>query len=233
MPEDLLAPITKAHAVTVHRQDRPMAYEDMAAAIHDKHGLLCMITDRLDQALLDGAPQLKVIANFGVGYNNIDVAAATRRNIRVTNTPGVLTDATADLTIALILAVGRRMVQGDRHTRQGNFRFWAPFHFLGRGISGKTLGIIGMGRIGAAVAKRAAGFDMPVLYHNRHRLSPQTERDLGARYADLEDLLSRSDFVSLHVPSHWGDGSSYRRRAAGCDETGCLPDQYGTGSCGG
>ncbi len=200
LPEDLLAPVAQAHAVTVHRHHRPMAYDDIASAIHDKHGLLCMITDRVDQALLDRAPQLKVVANFGVGYNNIDAAAAAKRRIPVTNTPGVLTDATADLAFALILALGRRLVQGDRHTRQGKFRFWAPFYFLGSGVSGKTLGIVGMGRIGAAVAKRAAGFGMPVLYHNRHRLDRETERALGVRYCTLEALLAQSDFVSLHVP---------------------------------
>jgi glyoxylate reductase len=200
LPEDLLAPISQVHTLSVHRHDHPMAYADIASAIGDKDGLLCMITDRVDRHLLDKAPRLKVIANFGVGYNNIDVAEASKRHIMVTNTPDVLTDATADLTFALILSVGRRVVHGDRHTRQGKFRYWAPFHFLGAEITGKTLGIIGMGRIGAAVAKRAAGFDMPVRYHNRRRLPSETERALGVDYADMETLLSRADFVSLHVP---------------------------------
>jgi glyoxylate reductase len=200
LPEDLLAPISQVHTLSVHRHDHPMAYADIASAIGNKDGLLCMITDRVDRHLLDKAPRLKVIANFGVGYNNIDVAEASKRHIMVTNTPDVLTDATADLTFALILSVGRRVVHGDRHTRQGKFRYWAPFHFLGAEITGKTLGIIGMGRIGAAVAKRAAGFDMPVRYHNRRRLPSETERALGVDYADMETLLSRADFVSLHVP---------------------------------
>jgi glyoxylate reductase len=200
LPEDLLVPISQVHTLSVHRHDHPMAYADIASAIGNKDGLLCMITDRVDRHLLDKAPRLKVIANFGVGYNNIDVAEASKRHIMVTNTPDVLTDATADLTFALILSVGRRVVHGDRHTRQGKFRYWAPFHFLGAEITGKTLGIIGMGRIGAAVAKRAAGFDMPVRYHNRRRLPSETERALGVDYADMETLLSRADFVSLHVP---------------------------------
>jgi glyoxylate reductase len=191
LPEDLLVPISQVHTLSVHRHDHPMAYADIASAIGNKDGLLCMITDRVDRHLLDKAPRLKVIANFGVGYNNIDVAEASKRHIMVTNTPDVLTDATADLTFALILSVGRRVVHGDRHTRQGKFRYWAPFHFLGAEITGKTLGIIGMGRIGAAVAKRAAGFDMPVRYHNRRRLPSETERALGVDYADMETLLSR------------------------------------------
>jgi glyoxylate reductase len=118
----------------------------------------------------------------------------------VTNTPGVLTDATADITMALILAVGRRVVEGDQYTRRGKFRFWAPFHFLGHEITGKTLGIVGMGRIGAAVARRAAGFNMSVVYHNRRRLSEQEEASLGAGYVDFKTLLQQSDFVSIHVP---------------------------------
>ena len=200
LPDDVLAPVARTHTVTVHRHDRPMPYEAIRAGIGDIHGLLCMITDRVDQALLDQAPQLKIVANFGVGYNNIDGSAATARDILVTNTPGVLTDATADVALALILAVGRRVVQGDGYTRRGDFQYWAPFHFLGSEITGKTLGLVGMGRIGAAVAKRAAGFDMSVVYHNRRRLSPEREHALGVRYADMDTLLAQSDFVSLHVP---------------------------------
>ncbi len=200
LPEDLIRKLSRSLAVTVHEEDRPMESDALRAALGDKHGLLCMITDPVDASLLDGAPRLEMIANFGVGYNNIDVAAATDRGIMVSNTPGVLTDATADVTMALILAVGRRLVEADRHTRQGRFRFWAPYYFLGHEVSGKTLGIVGLGRIGAAVARRAIGFDMPVLYHNRNRLSSDAERKLGVAYADLDHLLGRADFVSLHVP---------------------------------
>ncbi len=200
LPGDIAAPLSDRFDVTVHRQDRPMERQALLEAMRGKHGLLCMITDQVDEELLALAPGLKMVANFGVGFNNIDVAAATARGIPVANTPGVLTDATADLTLALILAVGRRVVEGDAFTRQGRFRFWAPFYFLGHEITGKTLGLIGMGRIGAAVARRAAGFDMPVLYHNRNRLSREEEAAMGARYADLDTLLQQSDFVSLHVP---------------------------------
>lgn len=200
LPGDIMAPLVARHEVVMHTEDRPMASDAILAAIGDKQGLLCMITDPVDRELLAKAPQLKIVANFGVGFNNIDVAAATDQGIRVTNTPGVLTDATADLTLALILALGRRVVEGDQHTRDGRFKFWAPFYFLGHEISGKTLGIVGLGRIGKAVARRAAGFNMPVLYHNRKQLSPGQENRFGARYADLDTLLQQADFITLHVP---------------------------------
>lgn len=200
LPDDLAAPLKAQFDVTMHTQNRPMGRDALLESVRGVHGLLCTITDAIDAALLDQAPDLKIIANFGVGYNNIDVNAATARGIMVTNTPGVLTDATADLAMALILAVGRRVVEGDKYTRRGKFQFWAPFHFLGSEITGKTLGIIGMGRIGAAVARRAAGFTMPVIYHNRRRLPEKEERALGARYVDLQTLLEQADFVSLHTP---------------------------------
>jgi glyoxylate reductase len=172
----------------------------LLGSISDKDGLLCMITDTIDEELLQKAPHLKMIANYGVGFNNIDLEAATRRSIWVSNTPGVLTDATADTTFALILAVARRVVEGDRITREGKFRFWAPFHFLGRQVSGKMLGIIGMGRIGQAVARRAAGFNMHVIYQSRRRIDSEEERVLGATFVDMDTLISTSDFISLHVP---------------------------------
>jgi len=200
LPDAIMADIETTCAVVPNRADHPMPREAILQQIEGKDGLLCMITDTVDPELLDRAPGLKIIANYGVGFNNIDVAAATRRGIPVTNTPGVLTDATADITFALILAVGRRVVAGDRYTREGRFQFWAPLHFLGSEISEKTLGIIGMGRIGQAVAKRAAGFDMPLLYSGRKRLPNEIERALKATYTDMETLLARSDFVSLHVP---------------------------------
>jgi len=200
LPDAVITDIETTCTVVQNRTDRPMPREAILEQVTGQDGLLCMITDTVDPALLDRAPGLKIIANYGVGFNNIDVAAATRRGIPVTNTPGVLTDATADITFALILAVGRRVVAGDRYTREGRFQFWAPFHFLGSEISGKTLGIIGMGRIGQAVARRAAGFNMQLLYTGRRRLPEETEHALRATHTDLEDLLARADFVSLHVP---------------------------------
>jgi len=200
LPEDILERLTVHHDITGHFEDHPMAPERLLEEIADCQGLLCTISDTIDARLMDAAPQLKVVANYGVGYNNVDVETATQRGILVTNTPGILTNATADITMALILAVGRRVVEGDRMVREGRFRFWSPFHFLGSEVSGKTLGIIGLGRIGRAVARRASGFGMKLLYHNRRRIPPEREAALRVEYTDLESLLSESDFVSLHVP---------------------------------
>ncbi len=160
LPDHVMDLIKKEHEVEANYEDHPIERTRLLKAIKDKDGLLCMITDTIDVELLDRAPQLKVIANFGVGFNNIDLEATTKRCILVSNTPDVLTDATADTALALILASARRVVEGDKQTRRGEFKFWAPFHFLGHEVSGKTLGIVGMGRIGQAVARRARGFDM-------------------------------------------------------------------------
>ncbi|HOK07090.1 MAG TPA: D-glycerate dehydrogenase [Syntrophales bacterium] len=200
LPKAVLADLEREAEVTFHPEDRPMGRDELLGLVGDIDGLLAMITDHIDEELLDRAPLLRVVSNMAVGYNNIDVAAATRRGVLVTNTPGVLTEATADLAFALLLAAARRVVEGDRMVRQGRFRFWAPFLFLGTEVSGRTLGIVGMGRIGRAVAKRAAGFAMEILYYNRHRLDRETEEHYGARFCPLEDLLARADFVSLHVP---------------------------------
>lgn len=200
LPHVILSRLEKECEVVINRHDKPMHREEILSNIGDKDGLLCMITDRIDKNLIISAPRLKIIANYGVGFNNIDVEAATEKGIPVTNTPRVLTDATADLAMALILASGRRLVEGDRRTRAGQFRYWAPFHFLGHEITGKTLGIIGFGRIGKAVAKRAAGFDMKVIYYNRRRLESSEEEVLNVEYVDFNNLLKEADFVSLHVP---------------------------------
>ncbi|MEJ5365439.1 MAG: D-glycerate dehydrogenase [Desulfosoma sp.] len=186
--------------VDVHDRFEPMEREDLLDRVHGVDGILCSIADRIDREVFDQAPKLRVVANYGVGYDHIDIGEASARGIVVTNTPGVLTDATADLAFALILAVARRVVEGDRMTREGRFRFWSPMHFLGTQVSGKVLGIVGLGRIGQAVAKRARGFDMKVLYYSRSRPGPETEAALGVTFAPLDELLKHSDFVSLHVP---------------------------------
>ncbi|MDD5167976.1 MAG: D-glycerate dehydrogenase, partial [Syntrophales bacterium] len=186
--------------VVCHSVDIPMNRKDLLMKIADKDGIMSMITDRIDAEVFDAAPHLRIVANMGVGHNNIDVSEASSRSIIITNTPGVLTETTADLTFALILAVARRVVEGDRMVREGRFQFWAPFHFLGAEVSTKTLGIIGMGRIGRAVAKRARGFNMSILYYSRTRLAPEDEMETGAEFADLPALLNMSDFVTLHVP---------------------------------
>lgn len=180
--------------------EQAMPRGELLARIGPADGLICLPTDRVDAELLAAAPRLRVISNVAVGYDNIDVEAATRRGILVTNTPGVLDEATADLTWALLLAVARRVVEGDRFVRAGRWRSWSPTLLLGTDLYGKTLGIVGMGRIGRAVARRAAGFGMRVLYHNRRPVPPQVEAELGAAYAPLDRLLAESHFITLHVP---------------------------------
>lgn len=200
LPASVLDTLKREFQVECHAEDRPMSRSKLLHSIHDKVGLLSMITDDINGEFLDHAPKLIMIANMAVGYNNIDLEAATRRGILVSNTPGVLTEATADLAFSLILGTARRITEGDRMVREGQFRFWAPFHFLGREVSGKTLGIVGMGRIGKAVARRARGFQMPVLYFSRNPLEKTEEEELNARYVPLNTLLGESDFVSLHIP---------------------------------
>jgi len=200
IPEEVVSLLRQGHEVEVSVEDRPMDRQRLLASIGDREGLLSMITDRLDQELLDRAPCLKMIANCAVGYDNIDLQAGSARGIPVSNTPGVLTEATADLAFALILATARRVVEGDRRTRTGQFKFFAPFLFLGTEVNGKTLGIVGLGRIGKAVARRARGFDMRVVYHDSRRIEASEEKALDVQYSDLKALLSEADFISLHVP---------------------------------
>ena len=200
LPQAVVARIEKVHHVQINDQVRPMERNRLLKGVKNKEGLLCTITDQIDGELLDKASRLRMIANYGVGYNNIDLKAASAKGIPVSNTPDVLTNATADITLALILATARRVVEGDKRNREGEFKFWAPLHFLGREVSGKTLGIIGLGRIGKAVARRARGFEMRVIYHNRHSVEASEEKELGVQYVDLKRLLAEADFVSLHVP---------------------------------
>ncbi len=199
-PNDIVAPVEAVHETEKNSSDLPMPRDELLDKIRDKDGLLCMITDRIDAELLDLARDLKMIANCAVGYDNVDLEEATGRNIWISNTPGVLTDATADLTFALILTVARRVIEGENRVRSGRWKHFAPFVFLGREVTGKTLGIVGLGQIGKAVARRARGFSMPILYHNRSRILEAEEKRLGARYAKMDELLRESDFVSIHVP---------------------------------
>jgi glyoxylate reductase len=180
--------------------DAGLSKADLIARAAQTEGLLCLLTDTIDAEVLASCPNLKVVSNMAVGFNNIDVAEATRRGILVTNTPGVLTDATADLTWALLLAVARRIGEGERMVRAGEWHGWGPLQLLGGEVNGKTLGIIGMGRIGQAVARRALGFNMKVIYHNRSVLDPALESELKATGVGLDELIATSDFVSLHAP---------------------------------
>lgn len=185
--------------ITLNDEDGPMRRDRLLAEVKGKRGVLPMLTDRIDEELLDAAgPDLAVVANFAVGYDNVDVAACTARGVVVANTPDVLTDATADMTWSLILAASRRVGEGERLIRDGRPWGWAPDFMLGREVTGKTLGVVGLGRIGQAVAARARGFRMRILYHSRTR-SPDTEAALGAEYRDLPALLSEADVVSVHV----------------------------------
>jgi glyoxylate reductase len=182
-------------------QDRlPPPYPVLLEKVKDKDGLLCLLTDQIDQPLIEAAGGvIKVISQMAVGYDNIDIATATAKGIPVGHTPGVLTDATADLTWALLMAAARRVVEADKFTRSGNWQTWEPTLLLGADISGATLGIIGCGRIGQAVARRAKGFEMRILYYNRHRLEPSLEQSIGVEYQELDALLQQSDFVTIHT----------------------------------
>ncbi|ADD07864.1 D-glycerate dehydrogenase [Candidatus Aciduliprofundum boonei] len=184
--------------IEIFPYDRIPKKEEIIAGIKDADALISLLADRIDKEIIDSAPKLKVIGNYAVGYNNIDVEYAKKKGIIVTNTPGVLTDATADLTFALILAAARRVVEGDKFMRQRKFKGWAPTLMLGKDVWGATIGIIGAGRIGQAVAKRAKGFNMRILYYSRKR---KEEMDgLGAKFVSLEELLRESDIITLHVP---------------------------------
>jgi glyoxylate reductase len=187
-----------ADDVDANAEDRSLSPEELRAAVAGRDAVLCLLTDRIDASVLDAATGCRVFANMAVGYNNVDVAEATRRGILVTNTPGILTEATADLTWTLILGVARRVAEGDREMRAGRFPGWGPLYMLGGDVTGATLGLIGPGRIAQAVARRAVGFEMRLLYHGR-RPSPELDA-LGARGVGLDDLLAASDFVSLHCP---------------------------------
>lgn len=199
LPTDL-AELTAIADVEIWPERQPPAAEILREKVLAVDGLLCLLTDPVDQALMDAAPNLRVISQMAVGYDNIDIAAATARQIPVGHTPGVLTDATADFTWALLMAAARRVVEADRFTRSGQWQTWEPDVLLGADVAGATLGLIGLGRIGQAVARRASGFDMTILYTSRHRLSAEQEAELGVQYAESDDLLQQSDFVSLHVP---------------------------------
>ncbi|MBN1329605.1 MAG: D-glycerate dehydrogenase [Candidatus Heimdallarchaeota archaeon] len=185
----------------MNQDDRVLTKEEIMYGVKGKDALICLLTDTIDSEIMEFAgKRLKIIANYAVGYNNIDIKSATERKIPVTNTPGVLTETTADLTMALLLGISRRIVESDKFTRDGRFKGWGPLLHLGGDIYGKTLGIIGAGRIGSAVAQRAArGFNMKILYNNRNR-NMDFERNYNAKYVSLEELLKNSDFVTLHVP---------------------------------
>lgn len=200
IPEEALALARQRAEVDLHPGPHPLPKSELIARLKDKQGLVCLLTDRIDAEVFASAPRLKVVANVAVGYDNIDVASATARRVVVTNTPEVLTETTADFAWTLLMAVARRLTEADQYVRAGKFTRWELMLLLGNDVHGKTLGILGFGRIGRAIARRALGFRMRVLYHDAVRADPGTERELGATFVDKATLLRESDFVTLHAP---------------------------------
>ena len=185
--------------VILNEEDRPLTREELLRGVAGVDGVLCLLTDRIDGEVMGTARAAKGFANFAVGFDNIDVPEATRRGLPVSNTPGVLTDATAEMAWCLLFAVARRIVESDAVMRSGRWPGWGPLQFLGGDVTGRTLGVVGAGRIGQAFAMKSRGFEMPVLYADECP-SETLERELGARRVDLETLLREADFVSIHVP---------------------------------
>lgn len=200
LPAEARAEIPAGWTVDYYDSDLPLPKAELIRRLAGKDGLICQIITTVDEEVLAAAPTLRIIANVAVGYNNIDVAAARRRGIVVTNTPDVLTETTADFAWALLMAAARRVVEADHYARSGQWKAWKWDLLWGADIHGKTLGIVGFGRIGRAVARRAIGFNMRVLYTDAVRAAPDVEQELRAEFAPLDRVLVESDFVSLHTP---------------------------------
>ncbi len=200
LPEEGLALVSEATDMDLWEDELPPPRDVLLERVRGVDGLLSLLTDRVDDELLDAAgPGLRVVSNFAVGYDNVDVPACTKRGIPVGNTPGVLTETTADLAFALLMAAARRVVEGADYVRAGKWKTWGAMLLMGPDVHGATIGIVGFGRIGQAVARRAQGFGMTILYHDPVKLPADVTEPLGATYAELDNLLARSDFVSLHV----------------------------------
>ena len=201
IPDPGLALLDPAGDVWVSPQDRPLTTDELHAAVSGADAVLTLLHDRVDDAFLDAAgPSLRIVANVAVGYDNIDVAACARRGVVCTNTPGVLVEATADIAMALILASTRRIGEAERMVRAGGTWSWGMFFMLGTGLRGKTLGIVGLGQIGTATARRARAFGMEIAYSGRRRADAEREAELEAAYVELDELLAVSDVVSIHCP---------------------------------
>jgi gluconate 2-dehydrogenase len=198
--DDVLDYLRQHFDVTDNQADTPMDAAALAKNLADKTGAMTTLVDRVDAQLLSGCPELKAVCNIAVGFNNIDLAACSKAGVMATNTPGVLDDSTADFTWALILSTARRVVESDAHLRAGQWKGWYLKQFLGKDVHHATLGILGFGRIGRRVARRALGFDMTVLYHDPQRADAAAERSCNAAYVGLDELLSRADILTIHVP---------------------------------
>ncbi len=199
-PEKAIERLGQQFEVRYHGSGQSLSLEALGQATAESAGMVTYLSDKIDQSIIAQAQSLKIIANYGAGFNNIDVASARAKGIFVTNTPGVLHETTADFTWALILGTARCIIPADRFTREGKFHGWGAKLFLGHDVYGKTLGVIGCGEIGRAVARRATGFNMRVLYHQRNRLPESEEQLLGAEFVSLEQILSESDYLTVHVP---------------------------------
>src|SRR5438067_3941291 len=200
LPREAVGLIPGDFTLDYNNSEVPLSKAELVSRLNGKDGLICHIISTIDEEVLASAPTLKVVANVAVGYNNIDVAAARRRGVVVTNTPDVLTETTADFAWALLMAAARRVVEADHFARSGRWQRWQWDLLWGADVHGNTLGILGFGRIGRAVARRASGFDMRVLYHDAVRPAPAAERELRVTYAEPETILREADFVSLHTP---------------------------------
>jgi len=199
IPESGLKILKKEHEIEVFQHDRVPTKEEIINGLKGKDGLLCLLSDSIDEDIIKSEPKLKMIANYAVGYDNIDIKTATDKKIPVSNTPGVLTDTTAEMAWAQLFSVARRIVEGDKYTRAGKFKGWGPLLMLGQDISNKTLGVIGTGRIGTTFALKSKGFDMKVLYTDEH-INETLESKINAKKVGLVELLEKSDFISIHVP---------------------------------
>jgi glyoxylate reductase len=199
-PEKAIEKLSAHCELRLNQTETPPTAGQLRQAASQSQAMVTYLTDKIDSSVIDRGTNLKIIANYGAGFNNIDVAHAASKEIWVSNTPGVLHETTADLTWAMLLAAARRIVPADRYAREGKFKGWGAKMFLGADVYGKTLGVIGLGEIGQAVVRRASGFGMQVLYYQRHRLAGETEARLQARFVTLDELLEASDFVTLHVP---------------------------------
>lgn len=199
LPESVMSRLESFSEVAVWEEDTPVPREVLLKEVKEADGLFCLLTERIDHEVFQHAEKLKVVANMAVGFNNIDIEEATKRGIQVTNTPGVLTETTADLTFSLMMATARRIVEASDYLRDGKWKSWSPMQLTGQDIYGATIGVIGMGRIAQAVVKRAKGFNMDILYHNRSR-KPELEREYGMQFTDLTTLLKTADFVCVLIP---------------------------------
>ena len=220
IPEIGIDMLRARYEVTVHPDSRPLAPEDLIRALTGCAAAVTLLCDRIDEAILSAVPDLKVIANYAVGYDNIDVEAARRAGVKVTHTPGVLTAATAEIAFALLITLTRRIREAERFTREGRFTGWDPLLLRGDELAGRTLGIIGMGRIGRDMAAKCQAFGMRILYHNRRPVSGDVEKALCATYVRLDELFETADVISLHAPAtpetrHIIDAAAFSRMKPG------------------